>query len=898
MGIPTYLVILGVSKYRSPALSDLPAAVCDALSLTRALLNWGCDRETLHLFLDQEATYENVLDCFDQLTRLKAPFKLVFYFAGHASRLSAPSPSSYLLFQDSQVDGNKFKGALCLDELVALIGKMQSIETYLFIDACSLRINSLKHPLIEEEAIKSERKNKSFFCMLSSGIDLSYESRVSNEGYYTRSLLKVLAEVKRPTISEFVEKIRLEMASLELPLPEMYNIQTERIECIPEKDRNLHKQTILSRKDLLREYQNVFSLSEGNLLLVYGYEGVGKSHFAKQLEFNGIGTAYFSWSSTQRGLLMGLQARFSLASPDLKEALIELKERFPWVLLILDRQGNDLADVETIIDTLQQLQIRSVFFLNLSLKDKLRRDLITIPHWKLPALSKTEALAYIKSLDDHLTEEEAAFVLASSGCNPQKIQQIVQKLPSVLDEVQSQTYSTTIQALFSVRGYLDEDLFIKIFGLKKCILEQLKALGLLVYIDGRWEPQKLLSKIIHPNNREPVLALRYWLEQLKELPDAIYACKSLVELLHEIGYQKSAEPHLKEVFSHLKNSEDWEHLCLAAKLFIKSSVLTDASLYLATILCKNPAFFQLAKQLTNIPTIKQKHILRALLIQTHCQRREGDWEEIQKLSHKPPQSIFHPQEVFSILLERALALFQTGQWPQALREFEVLKKKAKTPSQRGIVLCMTGTLIGFMDAPFDRGIDLLLEGVRTARKDNETRWLGYNNLGELYWHRQNYEKSLYYLEKALSLARGPNAITETKRNLIELIWRMEGINSLKIENLLNQIDLHHLDQSTLGYALNTLASAYYAKGEFSTSLKHLKRNIGLKLKDSNCRIYTLANVYLHLKGHRWEKKGGNFLENSRMHAKLIGNRLAQEQLNEHYNSLSPPLANVKKVEVY
>ena len=76
-----------------------------------------------------------------------------------------------------------------------LLHMLKPMQAFLFIDACSLRLNQIENPLSDKE-IFSTTNSKGFFCIFSSGIDKSYEDVKNRYGYFTHALLKALGELR------------------------------------------------------------------------------------------------------------------------------------------------------------------------------------------------------------------------------------------------------------------------------------------------------------------------------------------------------------------------------------------------------------------------------------------------------------------------------------------------------------------------------------------------------------------------------------------------------------------------------------------------------------------------------------------------------------------------------
>lgn len=201
MEVPFFAIIVGVSKYRSYLFDPLPAAKADALHLARSLVRWGIPESHIELLCNDFEKKETFDLCLQKIKALLGSFQLLFYFCGHGYRTKGSHPESYLIFSDTEIDGDCCKSGINLEYLLQEFTHMNTSSIYLFIDACHLRFNSIVNPkLIEEIRGKSDSK-KSLFCLLSSGIFQSYESLSKKYGYFTEALIKSLSYVRQSDLS-------------------------------------------------------------------------------------------------------------------------------------------------------------------------------------------------------------------------------------------------------------------------------------------------------------------------------------------------------------------------------------------------------------------------------------------------------------------------------------------------------------------------------------------------------------------------------------------------------------------------------------------------------------------------------------------------------------------------
>jgi len=279
-----FAIIIGISKYQSELLSSLPAAQADAICVARALVHWGIPESHIALLCSDFEKKEALDHILKKLSQKKEPFQLVFYYCGHGCRTTGFYPKSYLMFSDSQASEGSWENALELEGLLQKLSHLNTINTYLFIDACHLRLNSIMNPKFLEEIQGKKDSKKSFFCLLSSGVFPSYESVDSNYGFFTDALLKALSEIRQSdrSPSVFFRHVQKELKKNDLPDPEMYNIGTHAIDFFPSLFSSVNKGMLL-RPQVIAELHDALVKNRERAVCIVGPKGAGKKTLARQL---------------------------------------------------------------------------------------------------------------------------------------------------------------------------------------------------------------------------------------------------------------------------------------------------------------------------------------------------------------------------------------------------------------------------------------------------------------------------------------------------------------------------------------------------------------------------------------------------------------------------------------
>ena len=81
----TYALIVGISKYKNPAIPQLQYADRDAVAFRNYLISTGVDSNNISLLINEKASYAETIMALDDICtqKAKAGDKVFFYFSGH-----------------------------------------------------------------------------------------------------------------------------------------------------------------------------------------------------------------------------------------------------------------------------------------------------------------------------------------------------------------------------------------------------------------------------------------------------------------------------------------------------------------------------------------------------------------------------------------------------------------------------------------------------------------------------------------------------------------------------------------------------------------------------------------------------------------------------------------------
>lgn len=601
--LETVAVVIGISFYRQEELFPLPAAEADAVNFARALRNWGIPEEHILLFLNQDVNEEKLNAVFELLSKKKEKYKLIFYFCGHGYRIFGKAPKSYLIFYESQLKPDACVNAFDLDCFFEKIAKMHPVESYVFIDACHLRINHFVHPKLEEELRGEPCSNKNLFCLLASGIEASFENVEEYYGYFTRALLRSLSQLRfqNGSPTQFLCEIQNEMELENLPPPEMINFGNQKIALTSDRGPWMDDQGRVYRASFLAEIQDVFIQSRCRVLFLFGDEGIGKTTVCRLLTSAKMATVCLMLPLEPDELFDPISFLEAEIFERFGCGLEECDRKYPYAFILLDQ-----------IERLTREQFQSLFekmcqcvhlrFLCASrvpfydLMDENVEELV----FHLPAqpFSPQEGKLLIQKMrPDALAEEVDLMYLISCG-NPLKMKKLA-RLESDFKQIEVEEVKKAMGAVYACGIYYERELFETVFQLKQGLLEFLERVEVFVPWAQGYIPHPIVNSFAEPEGlkADAQRILTYWCEQAESLPKNHEIAKSLILTVKCCGYQKQAEKALKKALYCLEvNQKNLSYFVDGAEIFLSLPYRTKMHEYLAKTL-KKLGQTQLSEQL-------------------------------------------------------------------------------------------------------------------------------------------------------------------------------------------------------------------------------------------------------------------------------------------------------------
>lgn len=600
MPMQTIAIIVGITHHSQGAFGALPAAEMDAVNFARAAKYWGIPEENIFLFLNDEATAKSIEQLFEDLAKKQERFKFIFYFCGHGYRTSLKAPKSYLIFHDSKLKSDGSIDSFCLDSLALKIAKLNAQESYVFIDACHLRVNTFVNPNLEEEVKGGRNADKSLFCLFSSGIEKSFESVEGRYGYFTKALLNGLSQIQELQGSplKLLHHIQGEMSAEGVPLPEMVNFGNQHISFTAKRKLVSQESEKTCFGKFLFDVQDALIQNPDRLLLLCGEEGSGKTTICKQIASKKFKTLYFEIPREEDALFDPINFLNQKIYQEVGCSLDELERDYPFYLIILDQ-----------LERLNQEQTY-LLFKTLDALNHLRflcagRQVITgvgtsCLNFFVPHLSPDEAVSLIKRLKPDFSDDEAYLACLVSKGNPGKIEKIA-FASGCLEGLEINEFKKAVAAVYSCCAYYEKKLFEEVFHLKQGVLDFFEKMKLVVPFKEGFVPDTFLNAFAEYLGLtvDSQAILNYWCQQAKSLPSDPEVAKSLILAVKCFGYQQQYEKVLKRAFQSLAvDEENLSYFVDGADIFLSLPYRTGTALYLGKVL-KILGEDQLSKKLLN-----------------------------------------------------------------------------------------------------------------------------------------------------------------------------------------------------------------------------------------------------------------------------------------------------------
>lgn len=874
----TLAVVIGASKFHSGLFPPLPGAAADARAVRHALASWGVRPQNIRLLVGEDATRDNVLRALRVWPFSVASggdIRLLVFYAGHAARVEETgTPDSSVLITYNVDPSDRKATGVSLSDLMSALARVRPVETYLFLDACSLRINTVENILPDADVLTAS-ESSCLFCFVASGLKDAFEDAVSQSGYFTASILRHLSMLrhKQSDCSELVRRVQADLLALQLPAAEYYLIGNA--ECFPLPvllEQDLHESHTLpemvARNAPLSALQDIIVQNPGKIVWVWGESGRGKTVLVRQLLHQTADAVYVSFPADIRqstDLWMHVATEIADQSPALfpsgrplpGEALNTLKhisDRMPGCALIFDHA--ERLPTNYISDLLSELRDSTLrVFVVSRHRPSLRNNVIG---WECPLLNREEIAAFrqLYGQQEHIS---TALLEVVTRRNPLEVRALLAEGgTSPLELLKSRTsrdIEIAIGSIVGTNGFVDERLFKQCFHVNGTHLSRLSEMGLLVFQQGRYVPHDSLLELAADLNlrADQDSILDYFVSQVQETPRNLWACQRLAELTVNFGYRERFDSALVSALESLARVRNWSTVEKVGSVIADCSMSPSyAALYAAEQLVRLARYTTVDRVLHNFSKLPLPADIRvrAQLVEAERTWWFGDYERAIELSNTTINESTDEEVRLNAKVNLGIAYFFRGEWKHSIEILtEVLNSDQLGARMRGWANLMLGTNYGLPGLDVERGHELLMSAIRLLDQvgDDAGLAVAWGNLGEFTFKTGDYRAALVQLTEGYALAAaigGPALKIEIARCLVHLRLRMNGPWSEELQDALAlTTELYESDMGrTVGMQLwNTFATVAAYRGDVDELSDFIARAEVHTAGNDEWHIYTLEN---------------------------------------------------------
>lgn len=878
----TIAIVIGVSNYQDSRFQTIPGAEADAERFASALFSWGLPKEQIHLVLNEEATKTNIIKTFFNCRAgVDENTKLILYFAGHGIRdkfIHHETPESCLALHDTLFEDPLFTG-LRLIELMQLIRRLKPAQVFLFIDACSLRLNQIENPLNDGD-ILSTTNSAGLFCLLSSGIRKSYEDSRLKYGFFTKALLKSISELRhneKSTCQDIVRHVSNSLHEQDLPIPEVYHIGYEKMWLLdhfhhPEiRSKKKDSNPLVLRDDAIALLQDHLVTTPDPVIWMWGESGMGKSAIAEQLSKRSSCTFYASipnisgsYDDIIQPVIEQIRSQKSELffnfpfDNSLYNILDHIVSFHPGSIFILDQLDRLLGDdLKVLISEIDAVPI-SCILVN---RYPCQKSLFKFRHANVIDLRASSLnLEDVGQLISNGVDASFSNVLLNaSKDNLLDVRKMLVKLSETELPSEGKLTKWYIRAMTAVvvcGGFLDELLFCQVFKLKSENLANLERLGLIHYTKEGCLPNDQLVEMVEEGNwpLDIEKACHYWNLQIQHTPYNVWACRSLVLMASQAEDCSNLKNSLSLCLETLNARENAHFLLDLVQIFKNEKweeLLVKSTDYL---ICHEE--YHMAGEILSELRLSNKPNIRKWASLNDAKRLVwlGKAHECVKL-YSPLLEETRPPE-FIIPLRNALGISQIflGNLDQAMEMFQTTVKGKDFKEEEGFAIAnlMAGIVMTYRGESISKAKDLIERSLQLFESSKNYLWVanGLNGLSEITYRLERWHQSFHCLDKALELVQSQKNKTFllfTIKNMARVYLRLDP-NHHELSNLV--LAMENFLGETRGvpdtwitsWIQNTLGTVYAHWNEIH-KLKMIMRDVAPKTVNyPGTHIYTLSNL--------------------------------------------------------
>ncbi len=929
--LKTVAVVVGISSYQSKLFGKLPGAAADARRVVKALVSWGIPLSRICLLTDETATKRAILKALRVWILQKASnnVRVLIFYAGHGSRVKEEGtlPCSVLLPYDVE-PADRVGTGITLSELISAIARVKPQEAYLFLDACSLRIDVMENVLpdkMPDADILYTSGSQCLFCMVASGLHSAYESAQTSSGFFTKSVLTQIAKLRSQSKSCAVlaAEIEKDLEAQGLPKPECYfignqsswllsNIEMEE----PEDNSYFQIYNIILRQRVLASLQDTILVHNGKPIWLYGKSGLGKTTLIQQLKDKIAHCIYCSVPSFGEKVYFDIKSQLSgeiveqlpylipsgrPPTGDIENTFKYLADHLPGSLLAIDHL--ERLSSELVFQLVEELNSTSLDVILVSQNPPLPN--LNVYPWLCPTLSIDEIKLFCSQYN--FSGFSATYLQAITGGLPLELRKFLSTETGSQDGFTEATKSPKMRrsmvAVALSGGYVDEQLFREIFNLNLEDLTLLEEMGMIYFSDDHYLPHDSLIAISSELKTSVKVNTiqNYWCQQVLSTPQNLWACQMLINTFIQNDCDDDCdgdwdEPLLTALRSMVRIRNWLAVESVGKKLLEVYAEPSKSIIYIAEELihiARYDVVDTITKSLREL-NLDFENSARISLIESEREFWYGNYERSIALSENIVHQITSPYLKARADVNMGIAHFFKGEWAEAINHLSLANDHTVAePRTLGWSRIILGTILGLRGTNITEGRYLLQSSIRLLEQigDDVGVAIAWNNLGEMTWKLKEYRTALAYLSMGQKLAESVDdraTQLEITRNLVHVRLRLNGVYSHELEEVINRLKnfLSEIqDPTEQMQAWNTLASVAAYRGDLKSLEEMIQKAHPFTIDNCEYHIYTLANQALLEALSQHTKKSIEYLKEALNLARQGQNYLAISQIKDDINNI-------------
>lgn len=885
---PVVAVVVGVSAYRDPAISPLPGAASDARRFAQALVNWGYPAANVNLILSGDATRAAVLNALRVWARDAVfphyPSKFVFFFAGHGRRVrdkDGGDEQSILLPADS--DPADFVGTgLPLQEVVkGLANKVRAEESFLFMDACGLRLDRVHDAVIQplpESTVFPLSGRRGVHAVFAAGPHSAIEDGSLDRGYFTTALLQALS-VMRSSPSNTLELANVVNSCLDranCPVPEHFLVGQPGWPLpgvlvddgqVP-AEIGARSPELVSRSRARALLQDALARADGRPVWLFGEAGRGKTVLVREfVVMSGQSSVYASAADEGQPVdltdpLTSIVAAIGAARPHVRLPHLLGPHRFSEVVGLLAKAEPGAV---LVVDHLDRLPSGVLSDLARSLSEPTSLQIILVcrtppdSNWNVvpidcPPLDDAD-IARFRTTYGPAVAADVRWLRNVSGGNALRLRQLLASPDLDLSDLleRDRAFASDLAIVRTASGFLDALAFSEATGTAPESIALAERIGLLLATPEGFSIHDVARTLDLPQVSASDLGriLQYWATEVMGRPRMLEPARRYLALFARVPRSEWLPDVMELALGTCARRQDWSTIEGAVTFIIGQEGAIPKAVIPACAALIRVGRYAVAHAISE--RIADEGITHTTASAAVVLQEKAWW------SGEFAHGISLGEQVLQLgdidltcradcHLHLGISLFFLGRWSESMYHCTYAELLARADAERTCAWArlIAGTIIGIRGDDVPEGRRLLRSAARVldVLEDDVGHGVALGNLGEVEWKAGHWSQAYVTLRQALAIAeRGGNSANqlEITRNLIHVAIRTRKDDLQRLLERARALLAPDMDSTEQMQVWNTLATSAAYLGnldDLDTSLENATRHT---TGNAEYEIYTHGN---------------------------------------------------------